>query len=159
MDLGLTGRTALVLGASSGLGLATAEALREEGAAAPTRQKAAATRLNLLSGVRVVRMTAAARATARTARRRGSYDFLDVGTRHARVDESNIVRYMSYNISKEGLGAMYHQYFRELIRQGECGFGPRRFGAYGRFAGGFAEEGEMGGRGFRTGVTASCSLR
>ena len=32
MDLGLTGRTALVSGASSGLGLATAEALAEEGA-------------------------------------------------------------------------------------------------------------------------------
>ena len=32
MDLGLDGRTALVLGASSGLGLASAEALREEGA-------------------------------------------------------------------------------------------------------------------------------
>jgi 3-oxoacyl-[acyl-carrier protein] reductase len=32
MDLGLTGRTALVLGASSGLGLASAQALREEGA-------------------------------------------------------------------------------------------------------------------------------
>jgi 3-oxoacyl-[acyl-carrier protein] reductase len=32
MDLGLTGRTALVMGASSGLGLASAEALREEGA-------------------------------------------------------------------------------------------------------------------------------
>ena len=32
MDLGLDGRTALVMGASSGLGLATAEALREEGA-------------------------------------------------------------------------------------------------------------------------------
>jgi 3-oxoacyl-[acyl-carrier protein] reductase len=32
MNLGLEGRTALVLGASSGLGLATAEALREEGA-------------------------------------------------------------------------------------------------------------------------------
>jgi 3-oxoacyl-[acyl-carrier protein] reductase len=32
MDLGLTGRTALVLGASSGLGLACAEALRDEGA-------------------------------------------------------------------------------------------------------------------------------
>jgi 3-oxoacyl-[acyl-carrier protein] reductase len=32
MDLGLGGRTALVLGASSGLGLASAEALREEGA-------------------------------------------------------------------------------------------------------------------------------
>lgn len=32
MNLGLQGRTALVLGASSGLGLASAEALREEGA-------------------------------------------------------------------------------------------------------------------------------
>jgi 3-oxoacyl-[acyl-carrier protein] reductase len=32
VDLGLTGRTALVCGASSGLGLATAEALAEEGA-------------------------------------------------------------------------------------------------------------------------------
>ena len=32
MDFGLGGRTALVLGASSGLGLASAEALREEGA-------------------------------------------------------------------------------------------------------------------------------
>ena len=32
MDLGLSGRTALVLGASSGLGLATAEALAAEGA-------------------------------------------------------------------------------------------------------------------------------
>ena len=32
MDLGLTGRTALVCGASSGLGLASAEALLEEGA-------------------------------------------------------------------------------------------------------------------------------
>jgi 3-oxoacyl-[acyl-carrier protein] reductase len=32
MDLGLTGRTALVCGASSGLGLASAEALAEEGA-------------------------------------------------------------------------------------------------------------------------------
>jgi 3-oxoacyl-[acyl-carrier protein] reductase len=32
MDLGLKGRTALVLGASSGLGLASAEALAEEGA-------------------------------------------------------------------------------------------------------------------------------
>ena len=32
MDLGLAGRTALVLGASSGLGLASARALREEGA-------------------------------------------------------------------------------------------------------------------------------
>src|SRR6266545_1652719 len=32
MDLGLKGRTALVTGASSGLGLASAEALREEGA-------------------------------------------------------------------------------------------------------------------------------
>ena len=32
MDLGLKGRTALVCGASSGLGLATAEALAEEGA-------------------------------------------------------------------------------------------------------------------------------
>jgi 3-oxoacyl-[acyl-carrier protein] reductase len=32
MDLGLRGRTALVLGASSGLGLASAEALSEEGA-------------------------------------------------------------------------------------------------------------------------------
>ena len=32
MDLGLTGRTALVSGASSGLGLASAEALSEEGA-------------------------------------------------------------------------------------------------------------------------------
>ena len=31
MDLGLRGRTALVLGASSGLGLASAESLREEG--------------------------------------------------------------------------------------------------------------------------------
>ena len=52
---------------------------------------------------------------------------------------------------------MYHQYFREWIRQGECGFGPRRFGAYGRFAGEFAEEGEMGGRGFRTGRKLSGS--
>ena len=52
---------------------------------------------------------------------------------------------------------MYHQYFREWIRQDECGFGPRRFGAYGRFAGGFAEEGEMGGRGFRTGRKLSGS--
>lgn len=32
MDLGLRGRTALILGASSGLGLACAESLREEGA-------------------------------------------------------------------------------------------------------------------------------
>src|SRR5690242_21752616 len=32
MDLGLSGRTALVSGASSGLGLASAEALAEEGA-------------------------------------------------------------------------------------------------------------------------------
>src|SRR5262245_14929727 len=32
MDLGLTGRTAIVCGASSGLGLAAAEALAEEGA-------------------------------------------------------------------------------------------------------------------------------
>src|SRR2546425_2271342 len=32
MDLGLTGRTAIVCGASSGLGLAVAEALAEEGA-------------------------------------------------------------------------------------------------------------------------------
>src|SRR5690348_17492316 len=32
MDLGLKGRTALVCGASSGLGLASAEALAEEGA-------------------------------------------------------------------------------------------------------------------------------
>jgi len=32
VDLGLEGRTALVMGASSGLGLASAEALREEGA-------------------------------------------------------------------------------------------------------------------------------
>lgn len=32
MDLGLSGRTALVLGASSGLGLASAQSLREEGA-------------------------------------------------------------------------------------------------------------------------------
>ena len=32
MDLGLSGRTALVCGASSGLGLASAEALAEEGA-------------------------------------------------------------------------------------------------------------------------------
>jgi 3-oxoacyl-[acyl-carrier protein] reductase len=32
MDLGLTGRTALVCGASAGLGLACAEALAEEGA-------------------------------------------------------------------------------------------------------------------------------
>jgi len=32
MDLELEGRTALVIGASSGLGLASAEALREEGA-------------------------------------------------------------------------------------------------------------------------------
>src|ERR1700731_1478655 len=40
------------------------QALREEAAAAPTRQKAAATPLNLLSGVRVVRMTAGARARA-----------------------------------------------------------------------------------------------
>lgn len=32
VDLGLGGRTALVLGSSSGLGLASAEALREEGA-------------------------------------------------------------------------------------------------------------------------------
>ena len=32
MNLGLEGRTALVLGASSGLGLASAQALREEGA-------------------------------------------------------------------------------------------------------------------------------
>ena len=32
MDLGLKGRTAIVLGASSGLGLATAEALAAEGA-------------------------------------------------------------------------------------------------------------------------------
>lgn len=32
MDLGLEGRTAVVFGASSGLGLASAEALREEGA-------------------------------------------------------------------------------------------------------------------------------
>ena len=32
MDLGLRGRTAIVCGASSGLGLATAEALSEEGA-------------------------------------------------------------------------------------------------------------------------------
>src|ERR1700749_278954 len=32
MDLGLRGRTAIVCGASSGLGLATAEALAEEGA-------------------------------------------------------------------------------------------------------------------------------
>src|SRR3954465_12197843 len=32
MDLGLTGRTAIVCGASSGLGLATAEALAAEGA-------------------------------------------------------------------------------------------------------------------------------
>jgi 3-oxoacyl-[acyl-carrier protein] reductase len=31
VDLGLKGRTALVLGASSGLGLASAEALRGEG--------------------------------------------------------------------------------------------------------------------------------
>src|SRR5579862_7071871 len=52
---------------------------------------------------------------------------------------------------------MYRQYFREWVRQGECGFGPRHFGAYGRFAGGFAEEGEMGGRGFRTGRKLSGS--
>ena len=32
MDLGLTGRSALVLGASGGLGLASAESLAEEGA-------------------------------------------------------------------------------------------------------------------------------
>ena len=32
MDLGLRGRTAIVCGASSGLGLAAAEALAEEGA-------------------------------------------------------------------------------------------------------------------------------
>src|SRR6185295_867251 len=32
MDFGLTGRTAIVCGASSGLGLASAEALAEEGA-------------------------------------------------------------------------------------------------------------------------------
>jgi 3-oxoacyl-[acyl-carrier protein] reductase len=32
VDLGLSGRTALVCGASSGLGLASAEALAEEGA-------------------------------------------------------------------------------------------------------------------------------
>ncbi len=32
MDLGLRGRTALILGASSGLGLECAEFLREEGA-------------------------------------------------------------------------------------------------------------------------------
>ena len=32
MDLELDGRTALIVGASSGLGLASAEALREEGA-------------------------------------------------------------------------------------------------------------------------------
>ena len=32
MDLGLNGRTAIVCGASSGLGLAVAEALAEEGA-------------------------------------------------------------------------------------------------------------------------------
>jgi hypothetical protein len=47
------------------------QALREEAAAAPTRQKAAATPFNLLSGVRVVRMTAGTRATARTGRDAG----------------------------------------------------------------------------------------
>ncbi len=52
---------------------------------------------------------------------------------------------------------MYRQYFREWGRQGECGFGPRHFGAYGRFAGGFADQGEMGGRGFRTGRKLSGS--
>jgi DNA-binding PadR family transcriptional regulator len=52
---------------------------------------------------------------------------------------------------------MYHQYFREWVRHGECGLSPRRFGAYGRFAGGFADEGEMGGRGFRTGRKLSGS--
>ena len=52
---------------------------------------------------------------------------------------------------------MYRQHFREWVRQGECGFGPRHFGAHGRFAGGFADQGEMGGRGFRTGRKLSGS--
>lgn len=52
---------------------------------------------------------------------------------------------------------MYHHYFREWVTQGGCGVSARRFGARGRFAGGFADEGQMGGRGFRTGRKLSGS--
>jgi DNA-binding PadR family transcriptional regulator len=55
--------------------------------------------------------------------------------------------------------AMYHHYYREWVRRAECEFGPRSFGrhGFGRFAGGFADAGEMGGRGFRTGRKLSGS--
>jgi DNA-binding PadR family transcriptional regulator len=48
---------------------------------------------------------------------------------------------------------VHHHYFREWVRRAECGFGPRLRGrhGFGRFAGGFADDAEMGGRGFRTG--------
>jgi DNA-binding PadR family transcriptional regulator len=54
---------------------------------------------------------------------------------------------------------MYHHYYREWIHRAACGFGPRYLGrqGYGRFAGGFADEGDMGGRGFRTGRKLSGS--
>jgi len=48
---------------------------------------------------------------------------------------------------------MHHHYFREWVRGWERDCGPRFRGhrGFGRFAGGFADEAEMGGRGFRTG--------
>jgi DNA-binding PadR family transcriptional regulator len=52
---------------------------------------------------------------------------------------------------------MYHRFFREWGFRAECG--PRHQGrhGFGRFAGGFADAGEMGGRGFRTGRKLSGS--
>lgn len=54
---------------------------------------------------------------------------------------------------------MYRHFYREWVRGGECGFGPRHFDrhGHGRFAGGFADESEMGGRSFRTGRKLSGS--
>ncbi|SDR40943.1 transcriptional regulator, PadR family [Rhizobiales bacterium GAS191] len=54
---------------------------------------------------------------------------------------------------------MYRHYFREWACRAESAFGPRHHGrhGFGRFAGGFADEGEMGGRGFRTGRKLSGS--
>jgi DNA-binding PadR family transcriptional regulator len=56
---------------------------------------------------------------------------------------------------------MYRHYFREWACRVEEAFGPRHHGrgrhGFGRFAGGFADEGEMGGRGFRTGRKLSGS--
>ena len=52
---------------------------------------------------------------------------------------------------------MFHRYFREWVQHRECG--PRHFGRHGRgrFAGGFADAGEMGGRSFRSGRKLSGS--